>query len=537
MAVDVQKINGVDKLFLGNGNILYLFPIASITVNTDTTEITIISSRVATPPTATNFADLSNNYGTADAEEYVDYLATNGFFFDESTGGGGTSDVNVISQSAGLSLESKQDIGNTSLSNIDTKTPNDPATVTKQNEIITAISGIIGGVEISFPKVFTDISGALHTEQFTTQIDLKQTKDNLPLFFHRINSGGATQIHSTANAQTAMSVAGGSDYAIAQTFERFNYLTGKTKRIILTCTNFGVQSNVVKRVGYFNGGVIAPYTSFDGIYLESDGTTINVCLAKLGVVNSVSRASWDDPVDGTGASGLDINFDNYLIIRIEFLWLGGGSVRFQIETNDEIYTFHTFKNGALLTETYMQSPNQPIRYEIRSTGGSGLLNQICATVGNSGGNDNLGVERGYANFKNVQLSSTNNNYLAYAVRLKSTYLDVSISILDFFALFTTNDNFEYAILLNATYSTSLTYTPIPNSALEIATGNGSITVSGGIVLRSGFGSLRTVIDVVQENVLRLGSQIDGTQTEIAFYLRPLTGNARANSSFNWIENT
>ena len=81
MAIEVTSINGVDKLFLGNNIIAYNFPTASVYVNTGTTAITIQLSKTATPASTTLFADLTNDYGTADAEAYADYLATNSFFF------------------------------------------------------------------------------------------------------------------------------------------------------------------------------------------------------------------------------------------------------------------------------------------------------------------------------------------------------------------------------------------------------------------------------------------------------------------------
>lgn len=560
-----------------------------------------------------DYDNLIDKRGTATPQQYVEVLITSGDLDQQVVAGGGAgTNVTIVGDTVGLAKEAKQDTGNTSLSSIDSKTPVDPATVTKQNEIITAINGISAGGDataanqvtqiteaqtanaalssidskitadpstatlqtagntslssidskipadpatvtkqneiisaisagsfdgsIVFPKAFTDISGALHTESATTQIDLKQTKDNLPLFFDRVNNGTATQIHSGLNAETVMSVLSGGDYAIAQTKERFNYLTGKTKRILLTFSNFDVQSGVIKRAGYFNGGVTAPYDTFDGVYIESDGTTINVCFAKNGSVTKIPRSSWNDPLNGTGPSGLNIDFDNFIILRIEFLWLGGGPIRFQIETNDELYTFHTVLNGNSISSTYISSPNQPARYEIRSTGGSGSLDQICTTVGNSGGNDLIGVERGYIGFENINLSSTANNYLVYSSRLKQTHLDVTVSILDYETLFTTNDNFVYTVLMNPTFSVAPTYTDISNSALQIASGNGSITVSGGTILRSGVGSQQQVISARQTNVLRLGSTIAGVADEIVYAVRPLTSNARAYATQNWLEN-
>lgn len=389
----------------------------------------------------------------------------------------------------------------------------------------------------AFPRSFTDKSGSLHTESIQTQIDLKTTKDKLPLFFDETVNGTATSVFNVADAAVQMDVSANGDYVIRQTKERFNYLTGKTKKIDLTCTNMGVQSGVVKRAGYYNGSETSPYDTFDGIFLEMNGETHNVCVAKSGTVVRIPRSEWDDPLDGTGASGQTVDFDRFLIIRIEFLWLGGGPVTFSIETNDNLYQFHTFKHGNLIQDIYIKSPNQPVRYEIRSTGGTGQFNTICSTVGNYGGDDKLGLEEGIETFKDVQLTTQGTQYLVYATRLKPTYLDVTVTVLEFSFLLETNDDFLYRVLFNPTFSATPTFSPLVNSAVEIGTGDGSITITdNGHIMRTGAGNQESVVTATSENVLRLGSNIDGTPDVIAFTVEPLTNNLRGTATQNWIEN-
>jgi hypothetical protein len=90
MALNVTKENGVNKLKVSADVLVYSFyPIAIVTVNTSTTVITTQLNNVGVPPTSTKFADLEDNYGTANAESYADYLANNGFYGADSGGGGG----------------------------------------------------------------------------------------------------------------------------------------------------------------------------------------------------------------------------------------------------------------------------------------------------------------------------------------------------------------------------------------------------------------------------------------------------------------
>lgn len=81
MAGVVAKINGVDKVQVDAVNYLYNFPTAIIRVYTVTAEITTQLLSVGITAVTVKFADLSNNFGTANALAYVDYLATNGYYF------------------------------------------------------------------------------------------------------------------------------------------------------------------------------------------------------------------------------------------------------------------------------------------------------------------------------------------------------------------------------------------------------------------------------------------------------------------------
>lgn len=98
-------VNGVTKRIVGN-IITYLSPYGIAIVDTSTTAITFIYLGVLNQDDTVLFADITDNFGTANAEAYVDELANRRlFFFDTSDASGGVSDVNIVSQSAGLALD------------------------------------------------------------------------------------------------------------------------------------------------------------------------------------------------------------------------------------------------------------------------------------------------------------------------------------------------------------------------------------------------------------------------------------------------
>ena len=104
-----------------------------------------------------------------------------------------------------------------------------------------------------------------------------------------------------------MTTAASGDYCIVQTKQRFNYITGKSQDIFQTQYDFDPETNIVKQFGYFTSSIISPFnTSYDGFWIEASGGTHYFVTSRLGTETSrVAREDWHDPLDGTGASGLD----------------------------------------------------------------------------------------------------------------------------------------------------------------------------------------------------------------------------------------
>ena len=223
------------------------------------------------------------------------------------------------------------------------------------------------------------------------------------------------------------------------------------------------------------------------------------------------------------------------------MWLGYGPIRFALEIGSTIIPFHTvITNSNIISAPYIVSPNQPIRYEIRSTGGSGSFTMTCASVGTSGGNDKLGIERGIdiaSQFENVNLATAGTAYLAYSFRLTATRLDATIKILRYAMYTASKDDFTYYLCFQPTITGTPNYVQQSESALEVWTGNGTQTITDyGIVLASGPGIQQEPISSGLENLIRLGHKIDGTPTVISLAIKPASNGANAYAYCNRVEN-
>lgn len=374
--------------------------------------------------------------------------------------------------------------------------------------------------------------------------DLASTVENQPLLYdNQETSGSGTGTNFSANESlqdlTVSNTTAGT--RVRQTKMRFNYQPGKSQLIIMTFNMKGTASGITKREGIFDDN--------NGLFLEFDGTTVNFVRrtkASGSVVNNkVAQASWNlDTMDGNGASGITLDWDKTQIMYIDYEWLGVGRVRMGFVIDGKIYYAHEFLNTNVLDVVYMQTPNLPLRSEISNdgTGAADSLEQICSTVISEGGSQDLGIMR-YAstNGTHIDANTENTIYAILGMRLKSAYLGATVKLISaYIAEATGSKELEVMFILNPTVAGTFTYADETNSAIQIARGASTNTVTGGTKLFGGFMSSATrggVAGSALENALRLGSLIDGTPDELVLCIRPIAGsiNTDVEGSITWRE--
>jgi hypothetical protein len=198
---------------------------------------------------------------------------------------------------------------------------------------------------------------------------------------------GAGTITLNPNSPFVLMNLTGAGTLIKQTRGRGIYQPSKSLLVYLTAViNVGNDATCTSRIGYFDDD--------DGIYFEySNGWSIVIRTSSSGVpVNDkIIQANWNfDKMDGTGPSGIVVDSTKVQIYFIDFEWLGVGKVRTGFLIDGIYYFAHIFTNSNTGTLAYMNSPNQPIRYEISSTGGAGSLRKMCAAVVSEGGDPTVG---------------------------------------------------------------------------------------------------------------------------------------------------
>jgi hypothetical protein len=229
------------------------------------------------------------------------------------------------------------------------------------------------------------------------------------------------------------------------------------------------------------------------------------------------------------------NFDwtDVNLMTVDYQWLGVGRVRFGMVLSGQTFYFLDYTAANNISTVYMSSPNQPIRYEIRQVGvGSGYFDMICSQTSTEGALNGLysTISIPYTATTTLATSGVKYPYIGY--RLKESYKSVtsqydSISILN-----TSNDNYLLTMEFNPTLSSTPTWVDIPNSPFQYALGNGTptVTVPGHIMTsligQAGTSALTTT--KLDDNQIRVGSNVNGTLDEMWLCITPLGANATFN---------
>ena len=399
------------------------------------------------------------------------------------------------------------------------------------------------GIPIAFgdsPAI--DAFARLRVSMPQTQFDSKQLHDKLPLFWDESitdTSGNATSVHSTVNAATTLHVET-DDIIIRQTKTHWNYQPGKSQLVVMTGV-LGVGGvGVIGRIGSF--------TAINGLFFQINGTTIGVGLRKASSDTIVEQSDWNlDKMDGTGSSGITLDFTKSQIFMIDFEWLASGRIRYGFIVNGIPVYCHEITHLNVLTGAYMSTCNLPLRYEIRTTDVTAELIHICSSVASEGGLEENGVIRSMTTAGvHVNANVVNTIYAVLGIRLKAAILDAVVKPLGVSLLAEGGgDNFEFLLLLNPTLAVDLTWADEADSAVQRGIHNGADPGTNTIaenawdvLLDSGYGnatggggssgSIREAIS----SALALGSTIGGTPDEIILAVRPLTANVDIQASMS-----
>lgn len=351
--------------------------------------------------------------------------------------------------------------------------------------------------------LLTEILGLSNSDAFGRQrvssphtvFDLTHTFGKQDIYVEELLTSGATTTHLPNESSVRLSVTTTvGSRAVRQTKRYFRYQPGKSMLVLLsgvlcTSSNSGVRS----RVGLFDDDNDKTVDSGgNGIFFEYSGNELKIVKRSFTtgtqVDTVVTRASWSegDPLDGTGASQINIDTTKIELFWMDLEWLGAGTVRCGIFYEGRPIHLHSFHAANLLPSVYMTRAILPIRYEIQQITGSAAasMKQICATVISEGGHDISG--RVFSRPMTATRTVTAASFLPlFSIRLRSAYNRAKLipTLVDL--LTTSAQNLIYQVVVGGTLTggTWLTH-DATNSAVEY---NISATaISGGRIVNSGY---------------------------------------------------
>jgi len=279
------------------------------------------------------------------------------------------------------------------------------------------------------------------------------------------------------------------DQIIRETIKVFSYQPGKSLLVMSTFVMGDPKAGLRQRVGY--------YGAANGIYFERDGST-NYMVERSSVTGSVvntrvAQANWNqDPLDGTGPSGLTLDSSKAQILYMDVEWLGLGTVRTGFIINGAFVPCHNFDHANLVTTTYITTASLPLRYEMTNTAattGASTLKQVCSTVISEGGYELRGAQLSAGNTITAPttLTTAGTLYPIVSIRLKTTRLD-AIAILTAISILgtTNNANYKWSVIASGTTTGGTWVSAGTNSGVEYNITGTAFTTGTGRILATGY---------------------------------------------------
>ena len=361
-----------------------------------------------------------------------------------------------------------------------------------------------------------------------------------PLLWDTVATGGGTATKTTNVSSVTLNTGGttNGDGVYFQSHLYLRYEPGKSQLAMFTGLIGAKKSNVRSRYGY--------YDTNDGCYFEMDGTNgaaVNVRTSTSGspVDAPILQANWNlDKMDGTGNSGITIDFSKTQVFIIDLQWLGTGRVRFGFLIDGVLTYCHQINNANVLLLPYMNTAQLPVRAEIFNTGtaASGTtMSLVCCTVISEGGEEAPNALQFTAN-NGTSTTSVTTRRSILTIRPKTTFNSIPnhIPIQPINATLKSNSDALYEIVYGGTLGGSPSFSDVDSTNSGVEKDVAGTTVTGGVVLTSGYvptGNTTVTLPITTELLCTISAA--GVQDNLSLVVTSISGTAVVQGSLTWEE--
>ena len=392
----------------------------------------------------------------------------------------------------------------------------------------------------SFPATSTDAFGRLRISQPYTLFDSSTRYTANGKWSTQTLLGGTASFNADQGLMDLTVTNAANSLVRRETTKVFAYQPGKSLLLYTTFVMSG-ETGLRQSVGYYNedNGYYISKETDNSVYLVERSS-----VSTPGADDPIPQANWNvDPFNGTGPSGITLDFTKAQILWIDMEWLGVGTVRTGFVVDGQLLPAHYFQHANIVDSTYITTATLPFRYEIEnlSSAAGGTLKQICSTAISEGGYTLTGEQHSVSTpiTAAYALATAGTYYPVAALRLKATRLD-AISIVTGLTLLGEGNNETYAWRLvgrgtvtGGTWDTPSATTPVEYNL----TGTSS---SGGTVLASGFTNASNqgspIIDVLKGSLFT--NQLErnpftATPFEVVLEVAPANNTQGIFASVSW----
>lgn len=340
----------------------------------------------------------------------------------------------------------------------------------------------IGGTNI-------DAFGRLRVSNPLTLFDSSHRYADNNLWANSITGTAAATFSATEGLVNLTVGTASGDQIIRETIKVFSYQPGKSLLVMSTFVFGAAKANLRQRVGY--------YGADNGLYFEREGLDLYFVerSSVTGVLTNtrVAQADWNqDPLNGTGPSGITLDASKAQILYMDIEWLGLGTCRMGFIIDGTFVPAHNFNHANLVNTTYITTASLPLRYEMTNIGitdSSSTLKQVCSTVISEGGYELRGAQLTAGNTITSPriLTTAGTFYPVVSIRLKATRLDaiVILSAVSILGI-TNNANYKWEVVASGTTTGGAWVSAGANSAVEYNVTGTTFTVGTGRILATGF---------------------------------------------------
>jgi hypothetical protein len=248
-------------------------------------------------------------------------------------------------------------------------------------------------------------------------------------------------------------------------------------------------------------------------------------------------------MNGSGPSGVTLDFSDVQILVIDFEWLGVGSARLGFVINGQIIYAHRFDCANVNQAVYMSTPNLPVRWEIEGLAGLvGTANVacICASVNSEGGIEATGSPFGVYSPRSTNVANNGRTTLL-SIRHRTGFERVTIIPTQVGPITAGNGASQWELVYNPTFTvapawaTSRGFCDIDTPAVAAAAGQAD-PASGTVVAAGVFSQNNGAVELnFRDTTLTLGSDVAGVSDVISLVVTNVSGGAEQYlAGLNWI---